>query len=243
MELHISKTNDEVISSIANFITTLAKDCVSKEGRFTWALSGGSSPKRLFEMLSAQDKASLFPWNDTFFFFGDERYVPLDDDDSNYRMAKLAMLDKMNIPADHVFPVNTSLSPEGAASHYENDIVQFFGNENPVFDLIMLGLGDDAHTASLFPFTTVLTNDSDLVSDVFLPDKKIYRITFTKKLINNAGTVAFLTFGANKAEAVWHVLEDNENTDNYPAQLIRPHSGNLYWFMDDEAAGMLKNNN
>jgi len=239
MELHISKTDTEVISSIADFIIKLANECVSQNGRFTWALSGGSSPKKLFELLSSGERAASFPWEQSYFFFGDERYVPLDHDDSNYRMAKLAMLEKMKIPSEHIFPVDTSLTHEAAASAYENDITNYFGNDNPAFDLVMLGLGDDAHTASLFPFTTVLSNDQDLVSEVFLPDKKIYRITFTKKLINNAQNVAFLTFGVNKSEAVWHVLEDAENTDNYPAQMIRPKSGYLHWFIDEAAAGRL----
>ena len=239
MNLHIHPSESEVMHDMAHFICETANQSVESNGIFSWVLSGGSSPKRLFELLTSEAYADQMPWDKVRFFFGDERYVPHDHSESNFLMAKTAMLDPMDIPASHVYPVDTSKSPAQAASGYENDIRGFFGNNEPQFDLIMLGLGDDAHTASLFPHTDVLNKTKELVSEVYLPDKEVYRITFTQTLINAGRKVAFLTFGDKKADAVHHVLRDKTNTKAYPAQLIRPESGELYWFMDSAAAAKL----
>jgi len=235
MNLHISENDSGVIREAADFVLHKALNAVKAHGRFSWALSGGSSPKRLFELL-AKEYADQFPWKDTYFFFGDERNVPHDSEESNYRMARLAMLDPMNVSDDHVFPVDTSLNPRHAAESYESEIRNFFSGTREVIDLVMLGLGDDAHTASLFPGTDILENDHDLVASVFLEDKNVYRISFTKRLINQAACVAFLTYGQNKAEAVGHVFGTVTNYNLYPAQLISPRSGELHWFMDKAAA-------
>jgi 6-phosphogluconolactonase len=154
-------------------------------------------------------------------------------------MARLAMLDPMNIKPHQIFPVNTGLSPEESARSYESDILEFFNGQAASFDLVMLGLGDDAHTASLFPGTDILKNTKDLVASVYLDDKKVYRISFTKKLINQAQCIAFLTFGEKKAPALAHVLGDEKNVDLYPAQLISPESGNLHWFVDQKAVSLI----
>lgn len=239
MELHIGNDRDGVIEEIASMINNLAHTCVEERNRFTWALSGGSSPKDLFQLLANEYK-DQFPWEKTWFYFGDERYVPQDHPDSNYLMARKAMLDAMKVNPDHIFPVNTSLSPKDAALEYQAEILTSFGTPFPRFDLVLLGLGDDAHTASLFPGTTVLDNSTDLVSEVFLPEKEVYRITFTKKLINNAGTVAFLTFGRNKSQAVRQVIRKEGNSTMYPAQLIDPESGDLRWYIDEAAASEIR---
>ena len=234
--LHISKSDSEVISDAADFITERALGAVRANKRFTWALSGGSSPKRLFELLTTESYADKFPWEETYFFFGDERNVPQDSDDSNYRMARIAMLDPMNIPSSHIFPVDTSLKPAKAAQKYESDIKEFFKTDSPAFDLILLGLGDDAHTASLFPGTDIIDNTSDLVASVYLTDKQVYRISFTSRLINRGSSVAFLTYGDKKSEAVAHVFGEYRDHHRFPAQLISPESGDLHWFLDEEAA-------
>ncbi len=234
--LHISKSDTDVITAAADFITAKAQEAVRANKKFTWALSGGSSPRRLFELLTTDAYAAKFPWKDTYFFFGDERNVSHESEESNFRMARIAMLDPMNIPSSHIFPVDTSLKPDNAAQKYESDIRDFFRMDSPAFDLIMLGLGDDAHTASLFPGTDIIDNHSDLVASVFLPDKQVYRISFTSRLINQGKTVAFLTFGNNKAEAVTHVFGKYRDHHRFPAQLIKPASGDLHWFLDEAAA-------
>lgn len=235
MEIHIGKSKEQVIKEVAGVVESLAQNAVRDHGRFTWALSGGSSPKALFSLLSSDYKES-FPWDKTLFFFGDERYVALDHPDSNYLMAKTTMLEVMGVADEQIFAVNTALSPADAARDYQERMVSAFQSDSPAFDLVLLGLGDDAHTASLFPGTDVLENSSDLVSDVFLPQKDVYRITFTKSLINHAHTVAFLTFGENKADAVRQVFTKEGDYTLYPAQLINPESGDLRWYIDEAAA-------
>ena len=155
-------------------------------------------------------------------------------------MARNAMLDEMNIASEQIFPINTALSTEEAAKDYQEQIIDAFGTNDPRFDLILLGLGDDAHTASLFPGTDVLENSTDLVSDVYLPQKDVYRITFTKTLINRANTVAFLTFGENKSDAVRQVFTKEGDYTLYPAQLIDPESGDLRWYIDEAAASQIR---
>ena len=238
MELHVDHTPAEVIKRIACEINRMANDSVNDHGKFSWALSGGSSPKALFQLL-ANEFANEFPWENTWFYFGDERYVPHDHPDSNYLMAKNAMLDPMNVDQGHIFPVDTSLSPEDAARAYQTTLQRSFGEDFPRFDLILLGLGDDAHTASLFPGTDVLDNETDLVSAVYIPQMKVHRITLTKKLINNARNVAFLTYGENKSDAVRQVLQQEGGYRVYPARLIQPTSGTLTWYMDQAAAAQV----
>lgn len=171
-----------------------------------------------------------------FFFFGDERYVPSDHPDSNALMAKKALFDPLKIPLAQIFTVDTSLEPDEAGHDYQKQIEEHFAPQKPQFDLILLGLGDDAHTASLFPGTDVVNINEPGVTDVFLPDKKVYRITLTAPLINLAHHVNFLVFGSSKAEAVRHVLKGEKDYNKYPAQLIQPVNGDVIWFLDEAAA-------
>ena len=173
------------------------------------------------------------------FFFGDERYVPHDSPLSNYLMAKKALLEPLELSYRQIFPVNTSVSPDEAAIRYTNDIKLYFAGVEPCFDLVLLGLGDNSHTASLFPHTPVLAEKSASVKAVFLEDQQVYRITMTAPLINKAHHIAYLVYGAGKAEAVHHVIEDKKDIENYPAQLIKPNDGDLEWFLDHDAAALL----
>jgi 6-phosphogluconolactonase len=156
-------------------------------------------------------------------------------------MAKNALFIPLMIDTDHVFPVDTSLSPADAAAKYDQEIEEFFDEDEMSFDLILLGLGDNSHTASLFPHTPVLHDRTPGVKDVFLTDQQVYRITLNAPMINEARHIAFLVYGEGKAIAVHHVLEDEEDIEEYPAQLIEPIVGEIQWFMDEAAASMLKN--
>jgi len=240
MKLNIYNTEDEVLTGLADHFVTLATEAINKKSRFTVALSGGSSPKKLYELLASSDFKNKVDWANVCFFFGDERYVPKTDKDSNYLMVKTALFDVLDtINHSNIFAVDTSLSPEGAAEDYTGVIADFFGDNPQHFDLILLGLGDNSHTASLFPHTPVLYDTSASVKEVFLEDQQTYRITFTAPLINEAHHIAFLVFGAGKAEAAHHVLEDARNIEEYPAQLITPTHGDVKWFLDTAAAEML----
>lgn len=238
---HIFKTNNELLLAMADFFIKNAQKSITEHGEFNVSLSGGSSPKKLYEMLASPDFNHMVDWKKVNFFFGDERYVPADDPESNALMAKKALFKPLNIADDQIFTVNTHLNPEGSAIEYAQQIATHF-KEKPIrFDLVLLGLGDDAHTASLFPGTDVLEETAATIKPVFLADKNVYRITMTAPLINQAYHVAFLLFGDSKTAAVQQVLEGERDVAKYPAQLIDPQGGKVYWFMDETAAAGLSN--
>lgn len=238
MSLNVFKESTEAIEALAVLFIENAKKAIKENGQFSVALSGGSSPKKLYELLASKYKSEI-DWTKVYFFFGDERYVAQDHPDSNYLMAKTAMLASLAISEEQVFKVDTTLDPASAALAYQRSICTFF-NDNPVFDLILLGLGDDAHTASIFPGTELVWIDEEQVKEVYLKDKEVYRISFTAPLINDAKQIAFLTFGANKADAIKAVLEGEHDVSKYPAQLIKPTKGKLDWFVDEAAVSKLK---
>ena len=235
---NIFKTADEVLTAMADFFVKSAGGAITGHGRFTVALSGGNSPKKLFELLSSAAYKDKVEWPKVYFFFGDERNVPQDDPESNSLMAQKALFDPLKISHTQIFKVNTRYSPDEAATAYTDDITYFFDKQKVVFDLILLGLGDNSHTASLFPHTQVLHDTTASVSAVYVKELDTYRITFTASLINQAHQIAFLVYGAGKAEAVHHVLQDERNTEVYPAQMIR-NDEDVFWFMDEPAAAML----
>jgi 6-phosphogluconolactonase len=237
MKLHVFKNPEEVIAALAEFVVTVAKESIERNGRFNFVLSGGSSPRKLFELLASASYRNQIEWKSVYFFFGDERYVPLDHKDSNFLMAKETLFNPLGISEDQIYPVNTSLLPIEAALDYENRIKNHFKGEASRFDLILLGLGDNSHTASLFPNTSVLYEQKAGIKEIFVEEVNMYRITFTAPLINAAHNIAFLVYGLSKAEAVNHILNDPLNIEEYPAQLIHPDRGVLHWFMDEAAAG------
>src|SRR5688572_24427934 len=196
---HIFKTPDELLVALADLIVNEAGNAIQKHGRFSFVLSGGSSPKKLFELLASESYREKIKWAHVYFFFGDERNVPADHADSNFLMAKKALFDPLQIADDHIFRMKTELGPAEAAANYEQSLLYYFGDKPVNLDFILLGLGDDAHTASLFPHTTVLKEDTALVKEVFVEKLNTYRITLTKKCINQARHVVFLVYGAGKA--------------------------------------------
>lgn len=240
MKLNIYNTPDEVIRGVADYFVAVANKVTATHDKFSVALSGGSSPKKLYELLASDEYNEKVDWQKIYFFFGDERNVPHTHPDSNCLMVKKALFDPLNIPETQIFEVETSLEPKEAAEHYTKLIEVFFAGREPKFDLVLLGLGDNSHTASLFPHTPVLHDDSVSVKEVFLHEQQVYRITFTAPLINLANNIAFLVYGEGKAEAVHHILEDEQNIDEYPAQLIKPVNGEVQWFLDEAAASKIK---
>src|SRR4051812_23437005 len=240
MEVHIYKTPDEVIKAVAEFFTDKVNDAITKNGRCTVSLSGGTSPRKLYEMLATPSYKNKIDWARLYFFFGDERYVPFDDPDNNGAMVKATLFDKLDIPGNNIYYIDTTLSPGQSAEKYERQIYSHFGDNPIVFDLVLLGLGDNAHTASLFPHTPVLKENKKLVSAVYVEELQAYRITMTAALINEAHTIAFLLFGAAKKDAVYQVLEGEKNIEQYPAQIIGPENGTLHCFLDEAAASRLQ---
>ena len=241
MELHIYKTADDVITGIADFFVAAVNAAIKKNGGCTVVLSGGNSPKKLHELLASPAYNKKIDWDKIYFFFGDERNVPFTDKDNNGLMAKQTLFDPLHIDDSKIFYINTALSPDEAAVDYAKRIQSHFEKKPIQFDLILLGLGDNAHTASLFPHTPVLFEMKDLVSAVFVKELKLYRITMTAPLINEAHEIAFLVFGEAKAEAVFNVLNGEKNMEEYPAQLIEAEDGMVHWFLDEAAAQQIKN--
>ncbi|AMJ64923.1 6-phosphogluconolactonase [Hymenobacter sp. PAMC 26628] len=240
MERHIFSSEDAVLGALAGYFVATADQAIAARGRFAVALSGGSSPKKLYELLASDAYRAQVAWSQVYFFFGDERTVPKTSPDSNYLMAKKALFDPLAIRPDHVFAIDTALAPAEAAAQYGVAIEEFFGDEPARFDLVLLGLGDNAHTASLFPHTPVLHDQSVGVKDVFVAELDTTRITLTAPLLNQARATAFLVYGAGKAIAVQQILQGPRDVDQYPAQLIAPAGGNVHWFLDEAAAADLK---
>ncbi len=239
MKLHVYDTEQGVIKGLADFFIKKVNHSIRTNDECSVVLSGGNSPKKLYQLLASDEYKNEVNWSKVSFFFGDERYVPFNNAESNGLMARQTLFEPLNIDESKIFYIGTSLSPEHDAANYTDAIFNYFGERQPKFDLILLGLGDNAHTASLFPFTNVLHEQTTLVREVFLEDKKIYRITMTAPLINDAHNIAFLVYGKTKAEAVRHVLKGEKNIDLYPAQLIQPLDGTANWFMDKEAASLI----
>jgi 6-phosphogluconolactonase len=242
IEVRTLTTPQELFEAGAELVAHSAKEAVDERGRFTIALSGGSTPRSLYHLLAANARTSL-PWDRMFFFWGDERHVPPSDKDSNYRMANESMLSKVPVPEANVFRVRAE-NPDAAAAadSYEQSLRKFFAEpagQIPVFDLILLGLGPDGHTASLFPETAALKEMSRLVVANWVEKFKTHRITFTLPLLNAARCVAFLVSGMDKASALQAVLQSDAPGEKYPAKLVRPASGKLIWLVDRAAASGL----
>lgn len=235
-EIRISNTPADLFQAAAIEFATLAAQSVQSSGRFTVALSGGSTPRSLYTLL-ASGSISNIPWEKIFFFFGDERFVPPEHPDSNYRMAREAGLFS-KVPEGNVFRVPTEVSDAGnAARAYEQTLQKFFSlppGEFPRFDLLLLGLGPDGHTASLFPGTVALNEKRSLVLANWVDKFQAYRITFTLPVLNRSACVMFLVSGADKANIVREVLK-NEDAD-LPSQKVHPGEGRLLWVLD-RAAG------
>ena len=223
----------------AALLVAQANLAVAARGRFSVALAGGNTPRRTYELLAAPSLKDQAPWDRVHVFWGDERGVPLDDPRSNARLAKEAWLDRGPIPADQIHPMNGADDPAAAARQYEAQLREFFAGQPPRLDLVLLGLGDDGHTASLFPGTKVLKERQRWAAAVYLGEPNLYRVTLTAPLINQAAVVAFLVAGGAKAGVLREVLHGPYDPGRLPAQLIRPQNGELLWLTDLAAAAQL----
>lgn len=220
------------------FVEEAAKG-TAQQGHFAVALSGGSTPKRTYELLAAEPFRDRITWRQVHIFWGDERGVPPEDPQSNYRLARRAFLEHVPLPPENVHPIPAFPGVEMGARHYEGELKVFFGPAAPRFDLILLGLGADGHTASLFPGSWVLGEERLWVAGVRAPGGGGGRVTLTAWAINQAALVVFLVAGKDKAEALKNVMEGVREPQRFSAQLIRPASGKLLWLVDKAAAGSL----
>jgi 6-phosphogluconolactonase len=238
LNLLVYETPEELAEAAAREFVARAEGAINALGRFAVVLAGGSTPKATYQAL-ARDYADKLDWGRVHVFFGDERTVPPDHEDSNYRMAHEALLSR--VPVGGVHRMRGELPPAEAAAAYEEELRKFFGPEGvPAFDLILLGIGEDGHTASLFPETSALdVTDRWAVANPVLK-LETTRLTLTVPVINAAMAVAFLVAGEGKAKALKEILEGDADPRGYPAKFIRPEGGDLTWMVDKAAASLLK---
>ncbi|RNC67950.1 MAG: 6-phosphogluconolactonase [Desulfuromonadales bacterium] len=230
---------DALSRAAAELFASQALKAVKERGRFVVLLAGGETPRHTYELLAEEPFRGLVPWEEVHVFWGDERCVSAGDPRSNARMARLALLDRVPIPPEQIHPVAGARPPRQAAEEYEALLRAFFATAPPRFDLIFLGLGDDGHTASLFPGSAALEERERWTAVTQRPGDAIHRVTLTAPLINQAALVAFLVAGGGKAAVLSELLETPPGPDLLPARLIRPVKGELLWFVDREAASLL----
>lgn len=238
--LRVFETKEEGSHAAARLFVQAAREAVQRGGRFTVALTGGTSPGTLYELLARPPYRDQVDWQHTFVFWGDERWVPLTDHRSNARLAFTTLLNQVPLPRQNIYAMyEDGTAPEAFAEKYEQLLQGHFGSAAPAFDLILLGMGDDGHTASLFPETEVLQEQTHWVRAYYLAPQQLYRVTLTAPLINQAHQVIVLVFGGQKAAALYNVLEGPYHPTTYPAQLLKPVHGQLIWLVDEAATVML----
>ncbi|MBI4509542.1 MAG: 6-phosphogluconolactonase [Deltaproteobacteria bacterium] len=235
---------EELSDAAADEFSRLVHDATATRGSCSVALAGGSTPRRLYEILATPARKGKVQWDRIDFFWGDERAVPADHPGSNFRMAKQALLDELAIRADHIHRIEAEREDRDvAALDYQREIARVLrapsGGKPPAFDLVLLGMGADGHTASLFPNTEVLGERERWVVGLHVPGLDTERVTMTAPILNAARHLLFMVSGADKASALAAVLEGPHDPMRLPAQLIRPISGASTWFVDEAAAAKL----
>lgn len=240
-EIKVAKNADALSSLAANLFVDLARESITIRGSFTVALAGGSTPRKLYSLLASQRYRQELDWTHVSFLFGDERHVPPDSDESNYRMANETLLAPLNIIPENVHRWRAELSDSfAAADQYQAELADLLGSRDGSIDLVLLGLGNDAHTASLFPNTPALGESKRLAVANWVEKLDAYRLTLTPPAINSARNIVFLVSGNEKAAAVAQVLEGEFRPDDFPAQIVIPDDGTVYWLLDEAAASLIK---
>jgi 6-phosphogluconolactonase len=244
MTIRIFDDTEAVSRAAADEFVRCGREAIAARGRFTVALSGGSTPRRLYQLLAGPPWDDRMDWGRTLFFWGDERCVPPDNAESNYRMAREALLTRVPVPPAHVYRIHAERTDHDAAARdYQNTLADALSvdvaGEPPSLDLVLLGMGPDGHTASLFPHTAALNETIRWVVANFVPKFNADRITFTYPILDRAREVLFLVCGADKADVLREVLEGPADPQRLPSQGVRP-AGTLHWFLDRAAAARVK---
>ncbi len=228
----------------ANHVAEIIERAVQERKKCMIALSGGNTPRKLYERLATKEFVSRIPWESTYWFFGDERHVPPDHDDCNYKMASDSLLSKVPIPHGNIYRIMAEKpDPPSIAAQYELTIMKAFNlapGELPVFDLMFLGIGTDGHTASLFPHSEALQVTKRMATANNIPETEDWRVTMTFPVINESKNILFLVAGEDKAEALRQVLEGQSNPEEFPAQLVCQKRGFQLWLIEKSAAALLK---
>jgi 6-phosphogluconolactonase len=241
-DIHIHPSPAEVGQEAGLLFCDLARMAIQRQGAFSVALSGGSTPTPLFHYLATDRAADILDWGKIHFFWADERSVPPHHPDSNYLSAQQSLLNPRAIPSENIHRIKGELEPNQAAEEYQGEILSWFGISPPSLDLILLGMGADGHTASLFPETQPVKHpeNDEWVTALHVPQLDSWRITMTSRLINAASHVVVLVTGSSKASTLSAVLQGPFQPENYPIQLIKPEKGKLAWLVDSEAGSALE---
>lgn len=262
MQLHIFENIDELSKTVADWIVDHINKTLQEQDRFTLVLSGGSTPKKLHELLASEQYKNKIDWSKMHIFWGDERFVPFNDERNNAKMCFDTLLNHVPVLKEQIHVMQTeNTTPEDSAKAYEEILEKYFpeaasydlrasSNDSQLtthnsrlktFDLVLLGMGDDGHTLSLFPGKTAVIHETEkLCTSLWLESQNMYRVTLTHPIVNHAAAVAFLVTGGGKAKALHEVLNGNYNPDLYPSQIIKPVNGELHWFADEAATLLLK---
>ena len=239
MKLHIFDDKEIMSSQLAEWICELVSDTLKHQQFFTMVLSGGSTPKILYEKLASEKYKNKIDWQRIHVFWGDERVVPFTEERNNAKMAFDSLLCHVHIPASQIHIMRTDIEPNFAVAEYRKKLHTFFDSTGHTFDLVLLGMGDDGHTLSLFPGSLLLEDHTRWVNSVYNDQQQMYRITLMPLLVNKAGKVVFMVDGEKKAGVLEKVLEGEYKPSELPAQLISPENGQLHWFLDKAAAKKL----
>jgi 6-phosphogluconolactonase len=240
MKINIYKSNEILAEELANWMCDVIGETLKNQEFFSLVLSGGDTPKALYQKLSSEEYKNKINWKRIHIFWGDERVVPFTDEKSNAGMAYKLLIDHIDIPASQVHIIRTDIQPNFAVDEYRKLLHSQFDHTFQSFDLVLLGMGDDGHTLSLFPNSPLIEEQENWVNAVFSKKKEMYRISLMPLIINRASKIAFMVQGKTKAAVLKEVMEGSYNPTKYPAQIIKPVNGELYWFVDQAAASELK---
>ena len=236
MELYTFDDKEIMSEQLASWIESLVQDTLKKQDLFTLVLSGGGTPKLLFEKLASDKYKDKIDWKRVHIFWGDERVVPFEDDRNNAKMAYDILINHINVPPEQVHIMRTDIEPKLAAEEYQKILHHYFDNTSNSFDLVLLGMGDDGHTLSLFPGSPIIEEHEHWVNSVYNEQQKMYRITLMPAIVNKASNIAFMVEGAKKANVLQQVIEGPYIPMKLPAQIIKPVNGQLSWFLDKAIA-------
>jgi len=239
MHIATTKNIDDLSALVASWITTYINKTLINQAQFSIVLSGGYTTRKLYQLLASAEYRDKIDWNRLHIFSGDERCVPASDDRSNAKMFFETLLDHVPIPSAQVHTIRTDIAPENSAAEYEQLLHEHFTG-NTTFDLVLLGLGKDAHTLSLFPGYDVVQEQNRWVASFLSKEENIHRITLTAPAVNAAACVAFIVSGADKTAAVHETVIGEYQPEQFPAQLIQPPNEQVYWWLDEAAAADLK---
>ncbi|MEX1143506.1 MAG: 6-phosphogluconolactonase [Anaerolineales bacterium] len=238
MTLRVFESTEALAYACATFIAKHAKAAITQRGEFNIALSGGSTPAATYKKLAQEPLSNQIPWAQVHVFWSDERCVPPEDPESNYGIAYATLLKHVAIPSENIHRLHGELPPAEASDQANGELAAHFGRDvAPIFDLILLGLGEDGHTASLFPGSEALKKTDGLVAANYIAKLHAWRLTSTYPLINAARQILFLVSGDKKAEVVKRTVEDHD--PRLPASIVQPGSGSVTWYLDQPAAGCL----